>query len=631
MLTSHNNKHIIEEIILYEDFERLKSFITDSDGGRFVLTGYGRFGGTSLVKGAMNRAQRELSQRGMKEGALLAFYFKVNESNDNGGEFEIRANEFSLGTLTTENKSLIQFTLSKPLENSFLGGSEQKSRFSKKSNNNDFDFSRLFEQLNDFSTEGKNNSRLKEIVLQLIGSETLPSRIIFIHDRISRLETLEALAKLDLFKNEKITVIAVAHKEDFDPWVNYEQRLNRIGFKKWYVPCISQNDAFIEKINQALLEPFAIQNLETKDRIISLRKYLPKHLEFVGKGILGEVLEEFKHPQYWSSHKAGGFHLRLDALPHQSNIQHNAWMQDVLSLNWSTILGKLFSGKNMDEKEDRARISCYHLINWIADTQIFTKQQLLDEAAAPKFKITISDNQDVLVEVVQNLFLVLEAHRYLIPKNENQYRVMWDDSSPPKPKKVRLEIPTILSKAQTNPFESSYEKTSVKIVADQPIANDAIEISEEEVANISKHIFISYSHKDKEWLDKIRIMLKPLERKFEITVWDDTEIKPGSMWREEIKQALESAKVAVLLVSPNFLNSDFIAQHELPPLLQAAAKKGLIILWILITYCMHQETEINSYQATHDTSKPLDSLPASEQNKVLVQICESIKQTFNSQ
>jgi hypothetical protein len=95
--------------------------------------------------------------------------------------------------------------------------------------------------------------------------------------------------------------------------------------------------------------------------IVSLRK----HLEFIGRGALGEVLTELKHPEYWSSDGQGNFYLRLDKLPHQKNIQHNAWMQDLLDLNWPTILAKLFGGRDLDEREDRAKIGVYYLLDSI--------------------------------------------------------------------------------------------------------------------------------------------------------------------------------------------------------------------------------------------------------------------------
>jgi WD40 repeat protein len=138
-------------------------------------------------------------------------------------------------------------------------------------------------------------------------------------------------------------------------------------------------------------------------------------------------------------------------------------------------------------------------------------------------------------------------------------------------------------------------------------------------------VFVSYSHKDKKWLEKFQTMLKPLVRNRTISVWDDTTIPVGGKWKEQIDVALAVAKVAVLLVSPNFLESDFIAKHELPPILNAAAQDGLVIFWVYVSSCVYQATEIKDYQAAHDISKPLDSLTPAKRNAVLAAVCRKIE------
>lgn len=138
-------------------------------------------------------------------------------------------------------------------------------------------------------------------------------------------------------------------------------------------------------------------------------------------------------------------------------------------------------------------------------------------------------------------------------------------------------------------------------------------------------IFISYSHKDRPFLDRLLLHLKPLMRKNEIQIWSDREIRPGQVWKEEIAKALTAAQAAVLLVSPEFLASDFIAENELPPLLESAGKNELAILWIPISYCSWTKTALAKYQAASDPNAPLKDLSQAQQDRVLTEISEGIK------
>jgi hypothetical protein len=77
-----------------------------------------------------------------------------------------------------------------------------------------------------------------------------------------------------------------------------------------------------------------------------------------------------------------------------------------------------------------------------------------------------------------------------------------------------------------------------------------------------------------------------------IQEWSDKRILSGELWRREIKAALDRTQLAILLVSPHFLASRFIAEDELPPLLAAAKEQEATILWIPVSYSSYQETEI---------------------------------------
>jgi len=110
-----------------------------------------------------------------------------------------------------------------------------------------------------------------------------------------------------------------------------------------------------------------------------------------------------------------------------------------------------------------------------------------------------------------------------------------------------------------------------------------------------------------------------------VDIWDDTRMLPGAKWKEEIQNAISAPKIAVLLVSPSFLDSEFIANHELPMLLKAAEDEGTTIFWIYLSHCLYEQTEIASYQAAHDVSLPLDSLKKkSEREAVVSKICQKL-------
>lgn len=144
-------------------------------------------------------------------------------------------------------------------------------------------------------------------------------------------------------------------------------------------------------------------------------------------------------------------------------------------------------------------------------------------------------------------------------------------------------------------------------------------------------IFISYSHKDSKWLQRLQIHLRPLEKLGVIDRWDDTRIRVGARWRNEIKKAIERARVAVLLISADFLASEFIVDNELPPLLQAAAYEGVMILPVIISPCRFEKTDtISQFQAINQPSRPLSALDTNKREEIFVKVADAVESALST-
>ena len=78
--------------------------------------------------------------------------------------------------------------------------------------------------------------------------------------------------------------------------------------------------------------------------------------------------------------------------------------------------------------------------------------------------------------------------------------------------------------------------------------------------------FCSYACEDETWLRKLEIHLSPLKRQGLISLWHDRLIAPGADWAKTIDMHLETASVILLLVSADFLASDYCYSIEMKSL-----------------------------------------------------------------
>src|SRR6266516_2900943 len=83
------------------------------------------------------------------------------------------------------------------------------------------------------------------------------------------------------------------------------------------------------------------------------------------------------------------------------------------------------------------------------------------------------------------------------------------------------------------------------------------------VVNENIEIFCCYARKDKDLLDEFKTHLMPLQRQNLIKVWHDGDIDAGIEWEKEIKKHLSDAKIILLFISPDFVNSNYCYSTEM--------------------------------------------------------------------
>ncbi len=138
-------------------------------------------------------------------------------------------------------------------------------------------------------------------------------------------------------------------------------------------------------------------------------------------------------------------------------------------------------------------------------------------------------------------------------------------------------------------------------------------------------VFISYSRADSKWLEQLEKHLKPMERAGKISLWYDRKIEAGEGWKGAIEHTLATARIAIFLVSADFLASDFIMDHELPPILKRMRTGGATIIPIIVGRCSYSDSPLGSFQAINDLKDPLSGMSRTKQDELFVKVAKTIQ------
>jgi TIR domain len=141
---------------------------------------------------------------------------------------------------------------------------------------------------------------------------------------------------------------------------------------------------------------------------------------------------------------------------------------------------------------------------------------------------------------------------------------------------------------------------------------------------MSWRIFYSYSHKDAELRQTLATFLAPLKQKGKIVEWYDRQIRPGTDWNKEISSELDSANLILLLVSADFLASDYCDGVEVEKAMTRLKRKEVEVVPILLRQCLWKESRFSELQFIPRNDRPI--VGSSSLDEAFAEVAREIQQ-----
>ena len=544
----------------------VRDIITDFGAGRFILTGYGRFGGTTIVRKVVEEVKAKLKPAPNRIGVLLAvgldledisqpeeiLYCLVRELHCELTEQKYNKElQKRLKTAIAENRSSLllsgkeeelslemcipvpkislgsfQFNLPSPLK-AILSRKAVLSR--PEDNSSKYKVRHLIDDMIGLLFDPKRDANaLGRILNSLLGQPGFDPRIVIIIDKIASPEVIELMNNIGLFSDARIIYLAVVSREQFDQWdrKNIRRLTTKFKFRRYYVPCLwEETEQFVDRLCDETLNNDDIENLSAE--CAGMFSALKKHVAFIGRGAPGDITWELFDPKYWyrwqpPGARSGQWYLRLDSLPDANVVRHHAWLQDVLEDSWDELL-EVAAPEGRPEDKDRVKRGAYELLVWMERTGRFTKDEVLES----------SKTQDVLIaltprrrdEAVTKLLEVLDTRGVLHVDNE----VVSVQALPPlSPERHGKGL-----------IETSMEGSQVKATA---------------------QIFLSYARPDE---GKVKNLYQKLSDAGFKPWMDKKDILPGEIWQSCIQKAIEHSDFFLACLSPNSINRRGFLQREI--------------------------------------------------------------------
>jgi hypothetical protein len=137
-------------------------------------------------------------------------------------------------------------------------------------------------------------------------------------------------------------------------------------------------------------------------------------------------------------------------------------------------------------------------------------------------------------------------------------------------------------------------------------------------------IFFCYAHADEALLKKLKTHLSPLQREGLIDIWYDRDITAGTEWKREISERLDAAQVILLLVSPDFMDSDYCYSIEMKRALERHDRGEARVIPIILRP-VYWQGALGKLQALPTDAKPVTDRDWYDKDTAFFNVVEGIR------
>lgn len=178
-----------------------------------------------------------------------------------------------------------------------------------------------------------------------------------------------------------------------------------------------------------------------------------------------------------------------------------------------------------------------------------------------------------------------------------------------QPEQIQAQQPLLNDSVATTPSISKeilpsplMQNTTPPHILQPSVSQPATPADEEKKAVT---IFFCYAHEDEPLLKRLKAQLQPLQRQGVIKTWHDRDISAGAEWEHEINEQLNTAEVILLLVSPDFLASDYCYSKEMQRAIERHERGEACAIPIILRPCDWSVTPLGKLQALPKDGKPV--------------------------